>query len=307
MGYNMNMKLKCFFRLALLSFIFYTPLIAQTSGVSMPKIDSISMPGSSSFPSMSSQSQNPQTQSATSTNESQNSITNSQYVTAASLATLSSSILGTSESSSNNLLSSILGGSSNLTATANATTTNVLLEQILNKLNENQDNSTAKKVSSTETNEKTTNTPVYPYSTGGAKILRCTTNGYNILSTCRTIYSSVLTTDGTFLITGDRKYLSNHRTRSETFYMLFKKTSPHTYEVAVSVLQDYLNEYSFLYQLSERSPFIASATGNLIVLRIDEELWKFDMLIDITDMYIPDDPEDFLVEEQEESDDAIEE
>ena len=116
-----------------------------------------------------------------------------------------------------------------------------------------------------------------------AKIIRFTANGYNLLSTCREI-SSGKSDDGSFLITGDRKYLSNNETRSETFYLLFNKISDKTYNVAVTVLQDRLNVYSFLYQLSGKTPLVATSTGNLVVLTVNEPEWKFDLLIDIADL-----------------------
>ncbi len=86
------------------------------------------------------------------------------------------------------------------------------------------------------------------------------------------------------MITGDRKYLSNNETRSETFYLLFNKASDKTYNVAVTVLQDRLNVYSFLYQLSGKEPLVATSIGNLVMLTVNEPEWKFDLLIDIADL-----------------------
>ncbi len=113
-----------------------------------------------------------------------------------------------------------------------------------------------------------------------ARILRFRVNGYDILGTCRTVYFSDAAQDGSFLLTADRRYLSDGKTRDETFYLLFKKTGDSTYEIAADVLQDYLNEYSFLYQLAGRSPVTGERTGNMIVVRVDDPLWKLDLLID---------------------------
>ncbi len=57
-----------------------------------------------------------------------------------------------------------------------------------------------------------------------------------------------------------------------------------TYDVAVTVLQDYTNTYSFLYQLSGKNPLTAYSIGNLVKLTVNEPDWKFDLLIDIADL-----------------------
>lgn len=300
-------KAKALFLLAL--FFLAKPFAAQSMPTS-PSMPSIST--SSNFPSINSSAmprsnQTANTTTSTSSSSSASSTTSastSQYVTASKLATLSSSILGTTGSAGTDLLSSMLGGTSGYTNTLNGVTTNQLLQEILTKLDSiNQEakdaaeeaSNSAKNLSDSVKQDggaqnmqiASARLTASPVMTGGAKVLRCTTNGYNILSTCRTIYSSHFTENNTFLITGDRKYIANQHTRDETFYMLFRQIEPTKFEVAVSVLQDYLNEYSFLYQLSERSPFVAEATGNLLVFKVDEPQWKFDMLIDITDLNIP--------------------
>ena len=55
-----------------------------------------------------------------------------------------------------------------------------------------------------------------------SRLLRFAVNGYNVLRTCRTVYISDVQDDGTFLVTGDRRYVSDVQTRSETFHILFK-------------------------------------------------------------------------------------
>lgn len=120
-----------------------------------------------------------------------------------------------------------------------------------------------------------------------AKILRFSVNGYDILKTCKKIYISKAEKNGTFLFTGDRKYYSDEKLRKETFYILFspsKNSSSKEYlSVSTIVNQDYLNEYSFLYQLSQMNNLQARCTGNLVSLRNNDENWKLDLLIDLGD------------------------
>ena len=110
-------------------------------------------------------------------------------------------------------------------------------------------------------------------------------NGYDILRTCRTLFISDVQSDGTFLITGDRRYQSDGSTRSETFHLLFKAASGSdslkSYDAAALVTQDYLNENSFLYQMSQRDDMQASRTGNLVTLRTTDPKWKLELLIDL--------------------------
>lgn len=112
-----------------------------------------------------------------------------------------------------------------------------------------------------------------------AKILRFSVNGYSVLDTCKTIYFSIPDEDGSFLCTADREYYADGNTRKETFYMLFTRTGKNSYDAAVSVIQDYLNEFSFVYQLSQKKSISAQRTGNLVSIIIDEPVWKLDLLI----------------------------
>lgn len=115
------------------------------------------------------------------------------------------------------------------------------------------------------------------------KILRFIVNGYDILSTCKKIYFSEQESDGTFLLTGDRKYLSANKSRSETFYFFFHTKGSEggitKYCVTPAVSQDYENKYSFLYQLTQKSELEAERTGNLVTLRASDGSWKMDLLI----------------------------
>ena len=117
------------------------------------------------------------------------------------------------------------------------------------------------------------------------KILRFNVNGYDLLATCKKIYFSELETDGTFLLTGDRKYMSENKARSETFYFYFRAKRTENgitkYSVTPAVSQDYENEYSYLYQLTQKSELTADRTGNLVTLRIGDNNWKMDLLISL--------------------------
>lgn len=116
-------------------------------------------------------------------------------------------------------------------------------------------------------------------------VLRFTVNGYDILRTCRTVYISDVQTDGTFLVTGDRRYQSDGKTRSETFHMLFKtdpaSSSLMDYTAATAVTQDYYNPNSFMYQLTQHKNLSATRTGNFVTMRTDDDDWKLELLIDL--------------------------
>jgi len=200
------------------------------------------------------------------------------------------------------LLSSLTGSDtsssiSNLYTSSSNSSTNVLLKEVLSELEElkktqnenNEKTSVEKKVSQTTNAESTTNTasnavaktPAVPHSS----LLRFTVNGYNILKTCRVVYISKIDSNNSFILTGDRKYQSDGETRTETFYLLFKPNGvvggQKSYSVAAAVTQDYLNKYSFLYQLAQKNNLTATQTGNLVILRTDDSSWKLDLLLDL--------------------------
>ena len=119
----------------------------------------------------------------------------------------------------------------------------------------------------------------------GESILRFSVNGYNILDTCRTVYFSKKENDGTFLLTGDRKYYADNKLRDETFYFLFKANGNSGtalgYNVQPAVIQDYQNTNSFLYKISQLSNLQATKTGNLVCLKSNSADLKIDLLLDI--------------------------
>lgn len=115
------------------------------------------------------------------------------------------------------------------------------------------------------------------------KILRFNVNGYDILSNCRKVYFSTQESDGTFLLTGDRKYLNENKTRSETFYFFFHADGNEEgitkYKVTPAVSQDYENTASLLYQLTQKNELEAARTGNLVTLHESKDGWNMDLLI----------------------------
>lgn len=120
-----------------------------------------------------------------------------------------------------------------------------------------------------------------------ARLLRFNVNGYDLLRTCAKVYISAVQTDGTFLVTGDRRYMSDGKLRTETFHILFKpqkeSNSFSNYAAAVSVTQDYLNQYSFVYQLSQKENLSATRIGNLVTMRVNEPNWQLEFLVDLGD------------------------
>ena len=116
-----------------------------------------------------------------------------------------------------------------------------------------------------------------------AKILRFIVNGYDLLSGCRKIYFSEEETDGTFLLTGDRKYISDNKSKSETFYFYFHASGSQNgmtkYRVTPAVSQVREDPQSLLFQLTQKEDVTASRTGNLVTLRVNEESFKMDLLI----------------------------
>ena len=178
------------------------------------------------------------------------------------------------------LSSGILGGGS-LSAlkaatakTAPASADSLLLQQILAQLTELKAQLEKQELPAVANRQETA---------ANRRILRFVVNGYDVLATCRDVYFSVPETDGSFLLTGDRKYLSNGANRSETFHLLFAAKAAENgfaqYGVTAAVTQDYTNEYSFLYQLAERQPLTAQRTGNFVSLRVNDPDWKLDLLV----------------------------
>ena len=116
-------------------------------------------------------------------------------------------------------------------------------------------------------------------------ILRFKINGYNITDSLTKVFFSDPEPDGSFLLTGDRRYYVNQQPRTETFYMLFRTVSSSGsavfYKVQPTLVQDYENQNSFVYKLSEAKNLTAEKTGNLVVMHFAEDNLKIEMLLDI--------------------------
>ncbi len=177
-----------------------------------------------------------------------------------------------------------LNGANSLSNYATTSTTNVLLQQVLNSLNEmkvQQNNATAyekKELQSVQEDSKN-------FKNREPSILRFRINGYNIADSLVKVFFSDTEPDGTFLLTADRKYFANQIPMTETFYMLFRAVSSTgstiTYKVQPSIVQSVKNENSYVYKLAEIKNLTAEKTGNLVVLHYSEDKFSADMLLDI--------------------------
>jgi len=173
------------------------------------------------------------------------------------------------------------GGLSNYTT---STSTNVLLQQVLNSLNELK--KTQQSASAKEKNElDAVKTDSENFKKREPSILRFKINGYDISDSLTKVFFSDTEADGSFLLTGDRKYFVNQQARTETFYMLFKTVSSNgsalTYKVQPSLVQDYKNENSYVYKLANVKNLIAEKTGNLVVVHFSSDSLTADLLLDI--------------------------
>ena len=196
-----------------------------------------------------------------------------------------------------NGLNSVYSSRSYLSGTidVNEKETNNLLRQILTEMENIQEQN--KEATDAAEKEAVSDTPAQNIVTPNARpvsakenaahsrLLRFNVNGYDVLKTCRTVYISDMHSDGSFLVTGDRKYLSDGKVRNETFHVLFTtdktKDNSSLYKAAAEVNQDYFNQYSFLYELSRRNDLTAFRTGNLVTMKTSDPQWKLDMLIDL--------------------------
>ncbi|WP_407427116.1 hypothetical protein [Treponema sp.] len=282
-----------------------------SSSISMPQMPSVSMPaiGSGFYTPGRSDFYNPnlsrtQTSSSKSTNTGSNSQTSSKTdssaavtmqnqsaASAQNLKTASQSVssslnqLTADDISSLSTLGAFSGLSALLSRNSSTLQTNTLtantadskaLQQILSELTELKNKVDTLQASETSFSNVVKREP---------KILRFNANGFDLLPTCKKIYFSELETDGTFLLTGDRKYMSENKTRTETFYFYFRAKGTDNgitkYSVTPAVSQDYENQYSYLYQLTQKSELTANRTGNLVTLKISEQNLKLDLLISL--------------------------
>ncbi len=75
----------------------------------------------------------------------------------------------------------------------------------------------------------------------------------------------------------------NNVKRTETCYLLFNAQDTSVFSVALSLQQDTENTKSYLYKLMEKAtkPLQATRTGNLVSLRIAEDDFYCDLLLNI--------------------------
>ena len=256
----------------------------SVSGPSMP-----SMPTVSSGNSSTSTSQTTTTTTSKTTSETEKTDAKKVAETKAGYALTAQTISSLSGTSDLSTLSSLLGGDAsslygNLTgldSTTDSYNTNLLLSQILEKLNK-----IAEKQGILETEKNLENVQVAAKKSS-AGILRFRFNNYEFVSSLSDVYISTPEDDGTFFVTGDRTYSFGNGQNRETFYMLFKANSSNdssllgNYSVAVSVMQDVENPNSFVYKLSKVENLTAQKTGNLASLRLSKNDLKADILISL--------------------------
>ncbi len=116
-------------------------------------------------------------------------------------------------------------------------------------------------------------------------LIRFTVNGQDVLHTCRKVYISDVQDDGTFLVTGNRRYNGDGGMYTESFNLLFKKDATSTglqnYHAAAAVNQGTENSDSPLYQLSQRGNMTATRVGNMVSVRENDEDFNLELLIDL--------------------------
>ena len=179
---------------------------------------------------------------------------------------------------------SSLGSVDSLSNYSTSTSTNALLQQVLNSLNElKKEQQSASAKEKNELNAVKTDSENFKHRE--PSILRFKINGYNIADSLTKVFFSETEADGSFLLTGDRKYFVGQQVRTETFYMLFKTVSSNgsslTYKVQPSIVQDIKNENSYVYKLANIKNLTAEKTGNLVVIHYSSDSVNADVLLDI--------------------------
>ena len=179
---------------------------------------------------------------------------------------------------------SSLDSSSSLVNYNTTTSTNALLQQVLNSLNElkkQQQNASPKekdKLNAAKTDSQN-------FKHREPSVLRFKVNGYNVADSLTKVFFSETEPDGSFLFTADRKYFVNQQVRTETFYMLFKTVASNgsnlSYKVQPSIVQDHKNENSYIYKLALQKNLTAEKTGNLVVMHFSDDSLNADLLLDI--------------------------
>lgn len=179
--------------------------------------------------------------------------------------------------------SGMFGSLTGLSGTS-ASSQDLMLQQILNSLNElktQKNNSSVEQQEAYEDQIKDSKT----FKKRDPSILRFKINGYNINDSLTTVFFSETEPDGTFLLTADRKYFTSQKVRTETMYLLFRTINNNgystTYEVIPSIVQDSINENSFIYKMCQQKKIVAEKTGNLVVVHFSNLDFNMDLLLDI--------------------------
>lgn len=185
-----------------------------------------------------------------------------------------------------NNLSSLtsLTGLTSTTSSASNISTNILLRQILEKLNElkiEQKTAPAAEQELNAAKKQDSET----FKTRNPSILRFKINNYNIKDSITEAFFSEPEPDGSFLLTADRRYFVNNKSFNETFYMLFKAVksngSTTTFSVTASIAQSMENKGSYVYKLCQNKDLTAEKTGNLVVIHYTGDDMAADLLLDI--------------------------
>ncbi len=153
-----------------------------------------------------------------------------------------------------------------------------LLKQVLSELNELKEKVNLENKNSNALLSKSS-------SQDESKILRFNINSNDVLKSCTDVFFSTQESNGSFLLTGDRKYTIKGIPHAETFYLLFKATGSEngitTYEVIPNLSQDEENTASMLYLLAQKEELTANRTGNLVTLRTSDPNFKMDLLLSL--------------------------
>jgi len=206
------------------------------------------------------------------------------------LLSIPGTISGTPANSGGVALAGIPSGQPNAADLYTQNQTAVLLQAVIEKLDALQktvdlQNSAKGSVAETDTKRAAKQDTQDKQDKQGGRILRFVAGNYNILPSCTAVFISQPETDGSFLLTGDRKYRSENsaagKIYGETFYFLFKAAGGGTFNAAFSLSQQPENPDSPLYALTRASFLQAVRTGNLVTMRVLAENVQTDLLLDI--------------------------
>lgn len=288
--------------------VFFVNALAFTQAMEMPEMPSISMPDmpTISSPTMDGKFYRPsvpqqkQTKVSSSNNKAAEPKKNTEAVLSDARSTedLLQSLLtnsnllsagdisGLYNSGSFDTLSSLtnLTGKTNTAGSSSDLSTNLLLKEILDKLNElklEQNSASAAEQELYAAKQQDSET----FKKRKPSILRFKVNNYSVKDSITQEFFSEPEPDGSFLLTADRKYLLNNRSCTETFYLLFKafksNGSSTTFSVTPSIAQGSENKNSYVYKMCQQKDITAQKTGNLVVVHYNNNGVAADLLLDI--------------------------